>query len=202
MKERPILYSAPMVLAKLAGRKTQTRRAIKDDWWRCLDPEDKDDRARALKMCHYGVPGDRLWGRETWAPDAFTGRIMREGRPFDTTQAKRTVFYRATEPNAGAPGYKTIWRPSIFMPRWASRLLDEVVSVRVERLQDITRDDAIAEGLERRPGSPNWFWPGGPEGFGDPCACYFRGWDMINGKGAAALNPWVWVVETRPVTSE
>jgi hypothetical protein len=87
------------------------------------------------------------------------------------------------------------------MPRKASRLLHEVTAVRVERLLNITPDDALAEGLEEVAGLgvPEYRWPGGSQTFVDPRDCYLAGWDMINGKDAAAKNPWVWVVSFKPV---
>lgn len=89
------------------------------------------------------------------------------------------------------------WRPSIFMPRWASRLTLEVTGVRVERLQDITAADAIAEGLFRDMAGHWAFSERGEERFEDARTCYLRGWDTINGEGAAAANPWVWVINFR-----
>jgi hypothetical protein len=219
MKERPILWSAPMVLALLAGRKTQTRRIIKLNrplhgdhylqamWGRSPPPDPVDfgtpglfrevgpdypDDASDDLMCPF-VPGDRLWGREAWKTSAD-----HDHRPPRDVPRDAWINWLANGQSTGG------WRPEVgryrharFMMRWMSRLLHEVTDVRAEQLRSITDDDARAEGLERRQGSPNWFWPGGVEGFGSPRDCYLRGWDTINGKGAAAANPWVWAVTFR-----
>jgi hypothetical protein len=213
MKERPILWSAPMVLALLARRKTQTRRVAK---FKLFDGQNPDfsgytpgcyhsdiaasgyvlrsrgaggcwnDRTKPLKP--YALVGDRLWGRETWA---WVGEYHFHDH--------RSIMWRATSGDSRPLDGR--WRPSIFMPRWASRLLDEVVGVRVERLQDISEPDAIAEGIEDRGrlslSGQRWCWPGGNEAFTTARAAYLAGWDTINGEGSAAKNPWVWVIEFR-----
>jgi hypothetical protein len=170
MKERPILFSGPMVRAILDGRKTQTRRAIRPPMpWR-----DGWGVGLGEYNCPYGQPGDRLWVRETWAPK----------------QWEKGACYRATGDLLDTGHCQ--WRPSIHMPRWASRITLEVIGVRVERLQDISEADAEAEGCEPLP------MCGGPEVGG--YNCYQSGfellWGSINGKLAPwSSNPWVWVVE-------
>lgn len=135
MKERPILFSTEMVRAILEGRKTQTRRVIK--------PQPNDIRESpfvksGIETIHgYEIkpkyePGDRLWVRETWHQHSS-----------DDDFCTGEIHYRATEICVG-----TKWIPSIFMPRWASRITLEVTNVRVERVQDISEDDAIAEGID------------------------------------------------------
>ena len=130
-KERPILFSAQMVRAIIAGTKTQTRRAIKT-------PEKYQGIRECGFCCPYGQPGDRLWVRETFC-----------------TEKGGTVHYRADgwqyedAPNNG-------WKPSIFMPRKLSRITLEVVSVIAERLQEISETDAIAEGCHVGIGAGNW----------------------------------------------
>ena len=155
MKERPILFSAPMVRAILEGRKTQTRRIVKLRDGSLAEDEDIPAHGECgglaipapdyvmdfsktfpqwQKMpCPYGKTGDRLWVRETWCPDF---------EPY-------TFKYRAD-------GGESVgrWHPSIHMPRWASRITLEVVSVRVERLQDISEADAEAEGFPGDVGCP------------------------------------------------
>lgn len=138
MKERPILFSAPMVHAILDGRKTQTRRVVnKKAALDCLAagfepsfltlPGNTD-------LCQYGQPGDRLWVRETWAYHVqAVGAVCDEDGPF---------VYRA-DPMAEQHRLCDRWRPSIHMPRAASRITLEVTAVRVERLQDISPDDCI-----------------------------------------------------------
>ena len=206
MKERPIIFSAPMVKAILAGRKSQTRRILKPQpsahhgiakcwgtspdgvefgekyvWTECGPdyPDGPEDERRSP----YGVPGDRLWVRETHCP-----RYFDDGKP----------GYRADWSSAAAdlcPEPK--WKPSIFMRRHDSRITLEVTDVRVERLQTITEADAIAEGTERHVcGALKYSHPG--------CCGHVRafelGWDSINAKrGSWASNPWVWVVSFRVV---
>lgn len=153
MKDRPILFSAPMVRAILEGRKTQTRRAVNG----VADPDEIEvlgdsgeafmhsgacesfcDYAcgGAVLKCPYGIPGDRLWVKETF------------------WKHKQTSFVRHADCASDASWKEKGWRkvPSIHMPRWASRITLEIADVRVERLQDISEADAVAEGL-------------------DPCAC-------------------------------
>ena len=142
MKERPILFSGPMVRAILDGRKTMTRRIVKQQadnggYCQSLDP-DKGvwlvHNGGSIR-CPYGQPGDRLWVRETWS--AWTGGMTSCGE-----ERAPQIEYKATSQSEGP------WRPSIFMPRWASRILLEITDVRVERLNDISEEDAIAEGFD------------------------------------------------------
>lgn len=149
-KDKPILMSGPMVRAILEGRKTQTRRLCKLNAagrvslggrnWHTDDPE-------AVHACPFGQPGDRLWVRETWGVDCCVG--LKDRDCIDLAHAA-CVVYRATDetPDNGQ-SWARRWRPSIHMPRWASRITLEVVSVRVERVQDISEEDAIAEGLDQ-----------------------------------------------------
>jgi hypothetical protein len=201
MKERPILFSAPMVRALLDGSKTQTRRAVKGEMLSNLGdlPHVPDwITADVPRLCPYGQPGDRLWVRETWR---HTAGSLDEARALTEDIASGTaVDWRATyiercikelgfsrEEAEQADSFET-WRPSIHMPRWASRILLEVVSVRVERLQSCSDSDARAEGIvasEFDPSSPVFRY-----------ACL---WDDINGRGSWNANPWVWVVEFRRV---
>lgn len=192
MIERPILFSAPMCNAILAGTKTQTRRVIADKWWVCLDPEDADDRAQALTMCPYGVAGDRLWVRETWG--------LLDTEPADGPQ-RAHVFFRATNGDRRDLRYQR-WRPSIHMPRWASRITLEVIGVRVERLQDISGKDACAEGIERHDDDGVTYYGPLNRGHADPRVGFSWLWDAINGKRPGCsweTNPWVWCVAFRRV---
>ena len=154
MTERPILFSAPMVRALLAGTKTQTRRALRIQpldvlpmngehtgrEWVGLMQREPEPKGVAFR-CKFGVPGDRLWVRETTAEfidyDYIDGREVELGRD---------IVYRADGEDQKR---HSKWRPSIHMPRERSRITLEIVSVRVERLQDISEADADAEGCER-----------------------------------------------------
>lgn len=196
MKERPILFSAPMVRAILAGTKTQTRRVAKHPLAQNLSYIVDigkgwfgDEEGEVQIRCPYGQPGDRLWVRETWQAVSGNDRarhIMTHPRP-----DRGWLEYAAT-PRADEPAYK--WRPSIHMPRWASRITLEVTGVRVERLQDISEADAMAEGvhyslLEKiQAGQDRW-----------ARHAYKKLWESIHGPGSWDLNPWVWVVEFKGV---
>ena len=189
MKERPILFSEPMIRAILNGTKTQTRRVLKPQptgwaggpgvWLPNGKPAPlvpMDDTVlpfgRAI-ACPYGQPGDRLWVRETWA------------RIDGDRDERDAIAYRA---NGEAQADR--WRPAIHMPRAASRITLEITSVRVERLQDISEADAIAEGTRGGHGSI----PGYNHN-ATPVEHYRSLWEFI--KGPWEANPWVWVVEFR-----
>jgi hypothetical protein len=219
MKERPILFSAPMVRAILEGRKTQTRRVVKfpakwehdchmrdpmdgkpgdPAWPHCLSGD-----GRYHKMpCPYGQPGDRLWVRETFMP---------------MPHLNAKAFYRATDPLVGGK-----WKPSIFMPRDLSRLTLEITEIRVERLNAITDEDAGKEGVssvlaslgtddlsigtirnylndqDQKEGKPVQYFTGKNL----PRARFASLWQSINGPDSWAANPWVWVVTFRPLPSD
>lgn len=204
MKERPILFSGPMIRALLAGTKTQTRRAVKPR--QCPDigcelaaGEIAGEIGKTLyRLSPYGAPGDRLWVRETWARDSEDGALFYRadvgtGNEADDWQHNIDV---------GASGYR--WRPSIHMPRAASRITLEITGVRVERLLDISQKDCIAEGIESVDAGV-WRDYGFPEpcvdGFATPRKSYLSLWEQINGPGSWYANPWVWVVEFRRVTA-
>lgn len=170
--------------------------------------------------CPFGAPGDRLWVRETFSiqnavedeePPHCDGRPLLR-RPEDDFEGYAPLWqqphYRATDPPADLcceeegcrqcreNDFGPHWRPSIFMPRWASRLTLEVVSVRVERLQEITFEDSLKEGIEAAPVATA-VWLGKTIGEG-VLGVFREGWDSLNGKRAPwAANPWVWVVEFR-----
>ncbi|EIZ83646.1 hypothetical protein WYO_3659 [Methylobacterium sp. GXF4] len=203
MADRPIIFSAPMIRALLAGRKTQTRRILKlqpipfavDDQGTlcevgCLHVEG-DRRPRVTlgrvvtrQELPYAV-GDRLYVREAWAPlDALT-----HNDPGVQALADRG-FYKADESNVG--GEITRWRPSIHMPRWASRLTLLVTEVRIERLNAMSAADAIAEGIQdlRTPEHTD-FGIFGLVNAQHPVRAFWLLWDFINGEGAWLANPWV-----------
>lgn len=194
MKERPILFSGPMVRAILDGRKTQTRRVVKNAW-QCLPLENVAYQRDAIAKCPYGVPGDRLWVRETWwtYPHVISNRLLRDGADTWPKVNGEPIAY-------AADGDADIWshldwvkKPSIHMPRWASRITLEVVGVRVERVQDISEEDAKAEGLDFM--EPNRFASPGSNEWMTFDAAFECLWDTVNGDGAWDRNDWVWVVE-------
>ncbi|WP_370599596.1 hypothetical protein [Pseudomonas nitroreducens] len=223
MKERPILFSGPMVRAILEGRKTVTRRPVRGGqvptedksipsngprwsaigqrhprYGYCVFGQTEAECAQELGqrgVCPYGQPGDRLWVRETWA---------RVG-----TGDPGHLVYRATYPRCLPPWLENVpadirdagyrWRPSIHMPRSACRLLLEITAVRVERLQDITEQQAIEEGVHRD--VRKWF-KSDEGGFAHDSAgdAFADLWCTINGPSSWGANPWVWVVEFKRVT--
>ena len=231
MKERPILFNAPMVRAILDGRKTVTRRIVKPvkfypDFgcavgqvggaWKYGSPaalglrERGDHWSLALKGnvlqrmctseaygwgagagCPYGVPGgDRLYVRETWAAPHAYDHLPPRLIPKDAR-----IHYAATEDRGGL-----LWRPSIHMPRWASRITLEIARVRVERLQDISEADALAEGIVRQPDGGYGLGDTTHYHFTNPRYSYFSLWEAINGEGSVDANPFVWCVSFSRVT--
>lgn len=186
-RERPILFSAPMVRALLDGRKTQTRRIVKPQA-DSIEPHDgypgewspwKDGERQASILCPYGVSGDRLWVRETTiiAPKRWNDGYG--ATHVDAEGDKRIVQYLATSPSRdAAKAYNLKATPTIHMPRWASRITLELTDVRVHRLLDITEDDARAEGAEN-------------------ARAFVTLWDSINGKGSWDASPWVWALTFR-----
>lgn len=204
MKERPILFGAPMVRAILDGRKSQTRRVVKPQpyidgqgnfCWNSRNfgqdfngphiqaiaspiPSSKTKRVH----CPFGKPGDRLWVREAWATHSCFDAIP----PRDLTT--RSIHYQA-DGKAETGKY----RQAFHMPRWASRILLEITAVRVERLQDISEDDALAEGVTfKNPVNPGHAARMGREAFAEL-------WQSINGPDSWDENPWVWVIEFKRV---
>lgn len=213
IKEHPILFSGPMVKAILEGKKTQTRRTVKrNDVDLATDVDELADCWRFSYQygngiawtdldCPYGKPGDRLWVRETWVEtcDIYANGVI----AYKADGVGRT--YLCENGGDGDPiglDGPTIlpqevcepvkWKSSIHMPRWASRITLQVTNVRVERVQEISEEDAIAEGVSKHDGSVC---------IGETHRAEFRClWDSINGKKHPwASNPWVWVVEFKKV---
>ncbi|HBQ7468902.1 TPA: hypothetical protein ACQ6JW_000592 [Klebsiella pneumoniae] len=226
MKERGMIFNGEMVRALLSGRKTQTRRIIKDctvgrdqiskfiqiekKFIGCY-PEDVPELIR--ECCPYGIPGDRIWVREAF-------RV--HSRATDVA----TLVYKASERNSwteqthrvpvavcNKPATPEKWTPSLHMPRWASRILLEITDVRVERLNAISPEDAESEGLERtnftgfgdEPGLPSY---PEPDVYFDPLKKQWKEyppeafaglWESIYGEGSWQANPWVWVIEFKRV---
>lgn len=173
MKERPILFSAPMVRALLDGSKTQTRRVVKPRHLAQIDLSRGGCVANWSKPMPYGQPGDRLWVREAFA------RIDGQTRPWIETDYRAT--YQHGDRLGDTLGIKKRWKPSIHMPRHASRITLDVAGVRVERLNDISEADALAEGITHST-------------LNDPRVEYRWLWESINGPESWAANPWVWVI--------
>lgn len=194
MKERPILFNGEMIRAILAGTKTQTRRiakpptgAVNPEWFWEINPAHREN---AGLLCPYGVPGDRLWVRETW-------KALGDIEPCACKCPAPEVLYAATDAKKWMETGLGNWKPSIFMPRWASRLTLEVTAVRVERVQEISEYGAACEGAEPIPD------PLEPMDAGSYVQGFNRLWDSINGPRGFGwdVNPWVWVVEFKRVTT-
>lgn len=210
MKERGMIFNAEMVRALLDGRKTQTRRPIKWKQTRFTEIGEREDGSkwpwsedaeRACDFwhpCPFGAVGDRIWVRETWAR-------------YNIDQNSHDIAYRATTPEDWPEEGR--WRPSIHMPRWASRILLEITDVRVERLNAISPEDAESEGLERtnftgfgdEPGLPSY---PEPDVYFDPLKKQWKEyppeafaglWESIYGEGSWKANPWVWVISFKRV---
>ncbi|PSJ16288.1 hypothetical protein C7H79_14255 [Nitrosomonas supralitoralis] len=218
MKERPILFSAHMVRAILDDKKTQTRRAIKlpkergvwepsifgghgatySDGTRCEEmPCIWNTTTGKTFVCPYGKIGDRLWVRETW---------QHENYPLGPYESDCQVFYRAdymddplgVDLENSTDKLRRKWNPSIHMPREASRILLEITNVRIERLRDISEEDAIAEGVSN---ADSFNGIGVDDGMANRYA-YRELWQSINGQGSWDLNPWVWVIEFSRIISK
>jgi hypothetical protein len=193
MKERPILFSSEMVRAILSGHKTQTRRILKwqpidilsmnvPNQWCTLDTREPDH--GSVMKCRFGIPGDRLWVRETWAK-APHGYVYKAN--FSGSEGSEVIDIPTGDT------CPLIWKPSLFMPRVVSRITLEIVNVRVERIQDISEKDAEAEGIhllglpiEDRHNHPR-----------KHIAAFKECWNLINAKKGFGwdINPWVWVIE-------
>jgi len=187
IKERPLLMSGPMVRAILSGTKTQTRRIVKpqsailtDEMARSLGVQPPLNENPAVVPCPYGRPGDRLWVRETWAVQHQFDAM----RPSEIGLNARW-HYAATEDLGGLRK-----RQSIFMPRRGSRILLEITDVRVERLQEISKEDARAEGIDVK-----GYCTQGRGIAGREHQIHFRRlWKSIYGICSWHANPWVWVI--------
>ena len=200
MRERPILFSGPMVRAILSGTKTQTRRVVKPQpvadanwvgggyWERnaATITQPIPTRLCIPDMTEFGPcgqPGDRLWVRET-----FAEKLAHTGRPMGWA-------YRADGERAEYELGNGRWSPSIHMPRWASRITLEITGVRVERLQDISEDEARDEGAQ------SWAAETVIDGNKYPScrAAFIELWRSTNSPGSWEANPWLWVIAFRRV---
>ncbi|EIV6183988.1 hypothetical protein L9H89_003730 [Klebsiella aerogenes] len=219
MKERGMIFNSEMVRAILDGRKTQTRRIMKiqpehsglglrrvtdskngsDDgkyFWSSSDACGLKARSKSF-TCPFGVVGDRIWVRETFQGPLFDYEQM-ESYLEDSSKFEKPEFCQYAADGKPAPEYYDAddnlrhgWRPSIHMPRWASRILLEITDVRVERLASVSDEDAGKEG-----------YPADPSPFGGPMDkwLWFRQlWDGIYPEQSFKHNPWVWVIEFKRV---
>lgn len=221
IKERPILFKGEMVRAILEGRKTQTRRVVKlpknHVWGNFFDGQvcpENDLSSLGYPVdelrCPYGQTGDRLWVRETWQGPLVDDDI--EERPVDLESPKYCAYAadgsKAPEFMDADDNLQRRWRPSIHMPRWASRITLEITGVRVERLQKISDANAISEGVEGHYIEDDWYWRNyrltDEEAAVSPMLTCpresFRSlWESISGPGSWMENPWVWVIEFKRV---
>ncbi len=201
MSTRPILFSGAMVRAILEGRKTQTRRLAKyipalgrpEDWCHKFDCGFDPIAGNVDYWCPYGQIGDRLWVRETWAIGDRDNDVL-----YAADQSWNVNGVAVPPPVNKGTVHAGNWRPSIHMPRWASRITLEITDARVARLQMITEEGAIAEGCDRKVQYVN-----GTEFVGEPC-CKHDYANLWNGLYAASgygwtVNPWVWVVGFKQV---
>ncbi|GHS64642.1 hypothetical protein KPTHUN262_11850 [Klebsiella pneumoniae] len=191
MKERGMIFNGEMVRAILDGRKTQTRRPIKWKQTRFTEIGEREDGSKwpwsedaehacdFWHPCPFGAVGDRIWVRETWAR-------------YNIDQNSYDIAYRATTPEDWPEEGR--WRPSIHMPRWASRILLEITNVRVERLNAISQEDAQAEGMELTGWRPTYSAPDSGGEVMTPYDNFAELWSSIYGDGSWQANPWVWVI--------
>lgn len=219
MKERPIIFSAPMVRRILAGEKTQTRRTIRhrtrglvegfshlgymlvDGNVALLNGPDYPDSRDDEVPCPFGAVGDVLWVREAFQYVEPQWLNVNADAPVSQLNSALRVAYRADH----APEASD-WRPSIFMPRWTSRITLEITDIRVSRLTEISEDDIRAEGI-RFDGT---YWLAGTHPIKGTIQCWAtaqqafrRVWDEINGERAPWMkNPWVWVIEFRRINGD
>jgi hypothetical protein len=252
MNDHPILMSGPMVRALLDGSKTQTRRIVKpqptkdadlvnlrweispegyqhfcrtDKWWdesgNCTDED--------IITCPYGKSGDSLWVRETWQLHSRATDVAKVVYRA-SERASHTEFHEFVPVsligNTQPKPFQQGWRPSIHMPRWASRMTLELTEVRVERLQEITEEDAKAEGMfftdygrkcfhrasppqdvgdcpapqEHHPQRDGWMWDrttSSDQCLGSARSAYWNLWNTINSADSWNADPWVWVLSFR-----
>lgn len=261
MTEKPMIFNAEMVRAILEGRKTMTRRIVKQvpDYYHfkhCGGPKqgqpkhimdwslsgvyqadedqenyckkghfyldvqtDVDDNSHQEIKCPYGQSGDRIWVRETFSLETNSHGDLsgveyeppfKDGRPVKWDGGDWwQPHYRATDPSPELICYGDIcrqcddngsgphWKPSIQMPRWASRITLEIVDVRVERLNDITREDAKKEGF--LPSIGNGLEQSCGRSFGNAELAFRNTWESIYGPGSWESNPWVWVLQFKRI---
>lgn len=208
MKERPILFNGEMVRAILYGRKTQTRRVVKPqpttepifEWngkskgFAGIQSSHTDKGLRAMEYyCPHGKVGDRLWVRETWQGFRQVNIEYNEWEEMESPKDRHDYLFEPVY-KADGKSFAEKWQPSIFMPREYSRILLEITDIRVERLQNISRGDAMAEGCP---------FPNMAAGE-NPVDWFSTLWDSLNGKDPQkcwSANPWVWTIQFKMVKS-
>ncbi|WP_345756790.1 hypothetical protein [Klebsiella quasipneumoniae] len=214
MKERGMIFNGEMTRAILDGRKTQTRRPIKWKQTRFTEIGEREDGSkwpwsedaeRACDFwhpCPFGAVGDRIWVRETFCPvddTQYGGEKWVDYRATPKFEASHPAGWDCAPNDAEA----LKWRPSIHMPRWASRILLEITNVGVQRLQDISSGDAVREGIYQLPASGRYCISPGDQYFGwashSAKEVYSWLWSSIYGEENWKANPWVWVIEFKRV---
>ncbi|HFT7869463.1 TPA: morphogenetic protein [Klebsiella pneumoniae] len=220
MKERGMIFNGEMVRALLDGRKTQTRRIMApqpaDDIERCIFPNPEaigwksslrhKHGSTTAHFCHYGKPGDRIWVRETFQGPLFDYDLM-DSYCKDPTPFEKPEFCVYKADGVPAPEFydaddelHCCWRPSIHMPRWASRILLEITNVRVERLNSIHDVDAMREGIQNLTTCSHAdFGIPGVVNAQHPVRAFQLLWESIYGADSWRANPWVWVIEFKRV---
>ncbi|MDM7296060.1 hypothetical protein [Klebsiella pneumoniae] len=219
MKERGMIFNSEMVRAILDGRKTQTRRPIKWKQTRFTEIGEREDGSKwpwsedaehacdFWHPCPFGAVGDRIWVRETFQGPLFDYDLM-DSYCKDPTPFEKPEFCVYKADGVPAPEFydaddelHCCWRPSIHMPRWASRILLEITDVRVERLNAISEEDARAEGIIDggclNCGEPEPCGCANPEPDATDAFAYL--WQSIYGQDNWNANPWVWVIEFKRV---
>lgn len=211
-KEIPIPFSTQMVQAILASRKTQTRRVVKpqtailtDQMARMLGVQPPVDQNHPVIKCPYGKPGDLLWVRETWAQDFEEIQIAGGDWSNSYLNATGGYLYKADGVEFAPVDSKVFgkWKPSIHMPKAAARILLQVTDVRVERLQDISEDDAKAEGVHFNGTFYQNYLAANDWECTHRCAIksFQSLWKSINGAESWDANPWVWVVSFKVLST-
>lgn len=216
VKERQILMTPENAQKCHEGTKTQTRRIVKynpilgepSEW--CCETEEPEF-VRIVgdyrRFCPYGLAGDRLWVREAWQEKAWSSKELNQAGFLSAPKKPRETYLNQDLYAIHKGGYNRAigdpgkWRSSIHMPRWACRTVLEITDVRVERLQEISDADALAEGVDVKPDAEIAARVAGPPETGARME-YFVLWESIHGKGSWELNPWVWVIEFRKVEED
>ena len=218
VKERGMIFNGEMVRAILDGRKTQTRRALTPRHLKMIEAasligecyplesgaDHENSQSYYREWCPLGIVGDRIWVRETYQGPLFDYEQM-EAYLEDGSKFEKPEFCVYKADGKPAPEFFDAddnlhcrWCPSIHMPRWASRITLEITGVRVERLNDISDEDAKAEGVPKSHKFPDTYLT--PKGdFADADIAFQRLWESIHGEENWQANPWVWVIEFKRI---